>query len=333
MGGSDETTATGKMIRFAHLRWLVRIIRHPSAILLLVQLIGLLLYPFIEHTRPARALFGAFGVLVLGLAISMVRRTRGRAWISACIALPAVLFNVLDLTMDMPELRPWWAALEAMFYFYAAGCLISYMLADRRATTDELFAAGATFTLLGSHSDHRACPCGGQPGDVRGGDVRRAGGVAADRVDPAASRRITGQDLRAAQVLFDTGKLRRRSCWQRAIRGGAKTTGQLWLRSGLSVSRSCSISSWAIASRSATESALPSAEAAGAAGAWHSVIASITRGGSSQCCATCSESRAASLAQLARKPGDGGTVSPAGFSRSSRRITAPSPVWETIPAR
>jgi hypothetical protein len=148
MGGSDETTATGKMLRFAHLRWLVRIIRHPSAILLLVQLIGLLLYPFIEHTRPARALFGAFGVLVLGLAISMVRRTRGRAWISACIALPAVLFNVLDLTMDMPALRPWWAALEAMFYFYAAGCLISYMLADRRATTDELFAAGATFTLL-----------------------------------------------------------------------------------------------------------------------------------------------------------------------------------------
>jgi hypothetical protein len=32
--------------------------------------------------------------------------------------------------------------------FYAAGSLIAYMLGDRRVTTDELFAAGATFTLL-----------------------------------------------------------------------------------------------------------------------------------------------------------------------------------------
>ncbi|EIM03917.1 MULTISPECIES: ion channel [Rhodanobacter] len=148
MSDIDAGASAGGMPRFTRLRWLVRIIRHPSAILLLVQLSGLLLYPFIEHTRPARALFGAFGVLVLGLAISMVRRTRGRAWISAGIALPAVLLNVLDLTLDMPPLRPWWAALEAVFYFYAAGCLIAYMLGDRRATTDELFAAGATFTLL-----------------------------------------------------------------------------------------------------------------------------------------------------------------------------------------
>lgn len=143
-----QAAAEARTISFTRLRWTVRIIRHPSAILLLVQLAGLLLYPFIEETRPARAMLGAFGILVLGLAISMVRRTPGRAWISFCIAVPAVAFNVLDMTMDMPQLRPWWAALEAIFYFYAAGCLISYMLADRRATTDELFAAGATFTLL-----------------------------------------------------------------------------------------------------------------------------------------------------------------------------------------
>ena len=143
-----DTAAVGSILRYGHLRWLVRIIRHPSAILLLVQLIGLLLYPFIENTRPARALFGAFGVLVLGLAIWMVQRTRGRVWVSACIAIPAVVLNVLDLTMDISPLRPWWAAFEALFYFYAASCLIRYMLADRRATTDELFAAGATFTLL-----------------------------------------------------------------------------------------------------------------------------------------------------------------------------------------
>ena len=47
-----------------------------------------------------------------------------------------------------PQMRPWWAWLEALFYFYAVGGLISYRFADRRATTDELFAARATFTLL-----------------------------------------------------------------------------------------------------------------------------------------------------------------------------------------
>ena len=47
-----------------------------------------------------------------------------------------------------PQMRPWWASLEALFYFYAFGGLISYRFADRRATTGELFAAQATFTLL-----------------------------------------------------------------------------------------------------------------------------------------------------------------------------------------
>lgn len=130
------------------LRWLARVRRNPSASLLLVQLIGLLLYPFFENSPAGRALFGAFGVLVLVLAIRMVRTSPGRTWLSVGLAVPAVVLNVLYLTLDLPALLPWQAALEALFYFYAAGCLIAYMLADRRATTDELFAAGATFTLL-----------------------------------------------------------------------------------------------------------------------------------------------------------------------------------------
>ena len=40
------------------------------------------------------------------------------------------------------------AAMEAAFYFYATGSLIAYMVQDQVATTDEFFAAGATFTLL-----------------------------------------------------------------------------------------------------------------------------------------------------------------------------------------
>ena len=40
------------------------------------------------------------------------------------------------------------AALEAVFYAYAAGSLIAYMLQDSTVGADELFAAGATFTLM-----------------------------------------------------------------------------------------------------------------------------------------------------------------------------------------
>jgi hypothetical protein len=38
--------------------------------------------------------------------------------------------------------------LESLLYFYTAGALIAYMLQDHKVTRDELFAAGATFTLL-----------------------------------------------------------------------------------------------------------------------------------------------------------------------------------------
>jgi hypothetical protein len=194
MSDTHDTQVAGTVIRIARLRWLVRVIRHPSAVLLLVQLTGLLLYPFIEDTRPARALFGAFGVLVLGLAVSMVHRTRGHAWISFCIAVPAVVFNVLDLTLGMPELKLWWAALEALFYFYAAGCLIAYMLADRRATSDELFAVGATFTLLAWAFTYVFVLCQTlQPGCF------------AAAVDPQAPRRWTELLFLSFALLSSTG--------------------------------------------------------------------------------------------------------------------------------
>ena len=121
--------------------------RHPSAILLLVQLSGMLLYPFIESTHSGVVVFNAFGMLVLGFVINMVKRTPGQEWISAGIALP--VFVLLGAQMfGWHELLPWSSALEAVFYFYAAGSLIAYMMEDRQATSDELFAAGATFTLL-----------------------------------------------------------------------------------------------------------------------------------------------------------------------------------------
>ncbi len=122
--------------------------RHPSAILLLVQLLGMLLYPFIESTHAGLVAFNAFGIVVLGFTVRMVRSTPGMTWISASLALPIIVLLVLQSVFDMRHLLPWSSALEALFYFYAASSLIMYMMEDFLATTDELFAAGATFTLL-----------------------------------------------------------------------------------------------------------------------------------------------------------------------------------------
>ncbi|MDB5895887.1 MAG: two pore domain potassium channel family protein, partial [Rhodoferax sp.] len=137
-----------KLKTINNLRLLLHTRRHPSAILLVVQLLGMLLYPFIESTKAGHIGFNVFGIVVLGITTGMVRRTPGLAWVSAGIAGPVIVLLALQMAYGMRQLLPWSSALEAVFYFYAAGSLIAYMTEDRHASTDELFAAGATFTLL-----------------------------------------------------------------------------------------------------------------------------------------------------------------------------------------
>jgi ion channel len=131
-----------------YLRAVVVVKRHPCAILLLAQLLALVLYPFFENTDIGRIGLGIVGIVVLGVTIRMVERTPFRTWVGVCIALPAIALLLLRMALDLPQLLAWSSALESLFYFYAAGSLIAYMLADRRATADELFAAAGTFTLL-----------------------------------------------------------------------------------------------------------------------------------------------------------------------------------------
>ena len=122
--------------------------RTPSAGLLLVQLIGILLYPWMETTPRGRAVFGAFGLLVLVVALRVVRRSPWTTWLAVALTMGVVALSVAHAVAPHPSLPIAIAAMESIFYFYAAGSLIAYMLQDWVATTDELFAAGATFTLL-----------------------------------------------------------------------------------------------------------------------------------------------------------------------------------------
>jgi hypothetical protein len=122
--------------------------RHPSGVLLAVQLLGVLLYPLMEETGAGRALFNTFGVLVLALVLWVVVRSPTANWIAGLLAAPAVVFSMLGGWGGQPQWLVWAQLLESALYFYAAGGLIAYMLGDHQVTADELVAAGATFTLL-----------------------------------------------------------------------------------------------------------------------------------------------------------------------------------------
>jgi hypothetical protein len=121
---------------------------HPSAFLLAAQLLSLPLYAAFDGAHSGRALLGAFSILVLLLAVWVVNRTPAIDWIAWIIAIPAFVLSLLSALIVDPALLAWSSLLEAALYFYAAGSLIVYMMGDHRVTSDELFAAGATFTLI-----------------------------------------------------------------------------------------------------------------------------------------------------------------------------------------
>jgi hypothetical protein len=120
----------------------------PSAILLAVQLAGVLLYPFMEKGSTGRALFSVFGIIVLALVVLTVRSSPALTWVSVMLGVPATVLLLIQAVTGEDALQPYSAGLEAVLYFYAGGAMIAYMLADHEITRDEFFAVGATFTLV-----------------------------------------------------------------------------------------------------------------------------------------------------------------------------------------
>ncbi len=127
----------------------VTVRRHPCAVLLLIQLAGLLVYPFLGDQPVGRALFGLFGLLVLTLAVYAVRLTPALTWIAILLGLPVAVLTVLEGVFPHADaLAAASGATHAAFYGYTAWALIRYMFHDDVVTADELWATGATFTVV-----------------------------------------------------------------------------------------------------------------------------------------------------------------------------------------
>ena len=127
-----------------------RLWQQPMAVLLAIQLVGVLLYPFMDESPVGRAALSSFGLVVLFLAVRAVRATPALTWVAVLLGVPIVVLTILEVVDPLnTQLILWASVLRATFYFYTSFALLRYMFRDDVVTTDELWATGATFTRRG----------------------------------------------------------------------------------------------------------------------------------------------------------------------------------------
>ena len=122
--------------------------RYPSAALLSIQVLSLILHLFMDSSIFNQALFSCFNVAVILLAVRVVSISPAVTRPIYILAAPAVILSLLSVFFQSPSILISSQIIESLTYGYTAYALILYMFNDDTITTDELFAAAATFTLL-----------------------------------------------------------------------------------------------------------------------------------------------------------------------------------------
>lgn len=123
--------------------------RHPSATLLMVQLFGVLAYPFLDDSAVGRAALGMVGTVMILVAIWAVRFTPALAWVAVCLGVPALVFTFAEAFYpDTVWVVLVNALLHAPFYFYVSYAMLRYLFHDDDVTRDELYCTGAAFTVV-----------------------------------------------------------------------------------------------------------------------------------------------------------------------------------------
>ena len=113
----------------------------PSAVLLVVQLGSVLLFPFMEGTPLGRAALSTVGLIILFLAVRAVRATPALGWIAVLLGLPLIGLTIWEVVdpLNGPVVFSS-SVLHATFYFYTSVALVAYLFRDRFVTPDELWA-------------------------------------------------------------------------------------------------------------------------------------------------------------------------------------------------
>lgn len=121
----------------------------PSAWLLLLQAFILVLSVLSRNDTTYRSVTWILGALVLLIIAKVIRKTPMFTILGLGFVGGALIFSFMILMgIDNPKIQILAHGFEAAAYFSAAYGLLRYMFADRYLTKDELFAAGAVFTLI-----------------------------------------------------------------------------------------------------------------------------------------------------------------------------------------
>jgi hypothetical protein len=96
--------------------WVQRLWRQPSAVLLAVQLLGVLLYPFMDESPIGRAALSSFALVVIFLAVRAVRATPALLWVALLLGLPIVVLTILEVVDPLnSQVILWSSVLHAAF--------------------------------------------------------------------------------------------------------------------------------------------------------------------------------------------------------------------------
>lgn len=121
----------------------------PSAWLLLVQMILLLMAPLTNQGMSSHAVSWCLGAVALLLIAKVIKQTPIYTAVGLVLVVAALGLSATIL-LGVGGMRTQVAAnvVEAAAYLYGAYGLFRYMFMDRYVTRDELFAAATLFTLV-----------------------------------------------------------------------------------------------------------------------------------------------------------------------------------------
>lgn len=129
--------------------WAAVVRKQPSAILVSIQLLAIVLLPWVESESWGRAVITGLSLVAVTFGVWVVRSTPALTWLALLIGFPAFVLEVWSV-LDESNVAVSFTAhlLLGFFYLYVAYGLVSYMFADTWVTKDEMFAVASAFTVL-----------------------------------------------------------------------------------------------------------------------------------------------------------------------------------------
>lgn len=123
--------------------------RHPSALLLLVQLAAVVAYPFCGNSKAGLAVVNVVSMVVVAFALYLVRSSPALTVVAVFLGVPALALAVVEaIYPGNGAVVLASACFHAPFYFYVSYGQLRYLFADDRVTRDDLFATAAAFTVV-----------------------------------------------------------------------------------------------------------------------------------------------------------------------------------------